>query len=600
MTLITKTGAYLATLGLVVTLVLSGTPLAHAQSTLFTSDLTIGSTGAQVTALQTFLINRGYGIPAGATGYFGAQTQAATAAYQRANGIVPPAGYFGPITRAHVNVANAGGNPTTPTNPNSGSEKLNGGEASLERFKLDDGDDNDLEEGRTAEVAEIEFRIEDADIRMNRLDLSFEPGTSNNEDEPWEAFDTIRLIVDGDEIAEENVSDEDDWLRDDEPYVFRFSGLKEIFREGDTANIVIEIEAQNGVINSGSTDTWTVFIDDEGIRAEDGEGLQQYVGDDSETVTFDFVEEGDGEELTISTSTDDPDATTIQVEDDKRSDWYTIFVFELEAEESDIELDRIAIDFETNTAGVRNVIDDVRLIVDGETFDDFDWNGSGTLASTTFDIDGDYTVEDGDTVDVEVEVRFKSANGANFSAGETIQASVMGNHVRGEGADDLTADGNATGDTHTLAASGISPTREGRSAKTVTVDGANNDYAIFEIEVEIEAFKEDAFISINAAEAFTFVFEDASTGAVLVGATATTSTVSSDADAEGDYYRINEGDSEVFTFTVTLDPLEANEGRSYRMQLLTVRFNDTPSAPDQTWSALPENAYQTPATFISN
>jgi len=69
----------------------------------FNTDLTVGSTGADVTALQNWLIAGGYSIPAGATGYFGAQTQAAVAAYQSANGISPAAGYFGPITRAYVN-----------------------------------------------------------------------------------------------------------------------------------------------------------------------------------------------------------------------------------------------------------------------------------------------------------------------------------------------------------------------------------------------------------------------------------------------------------------------------------------------------------------
>jgi peptidoglycan hydrolase-like protein with peptidoglycan-binding domain len=71
----------------------------------FNADLTVGSSGATVTALQTWLISQGYSISAGATGYFGAQTKAAVAAYQTANGITPAAGYFGPITRAKVNGA---------------------------------------------------------------------------------------------------------------------------------------------------------------------------------------------------------------------------------------------------------------------------------------------------------------------------------------------------------------------------------------------------------------------------------------------------------------------------------------------------------------
>jgi hypothetical protein len=50
----------------------------------------------------------------------------------------------------------------------------------------------------------------------------------------------------------------------------------------------------------------------------------------------------------------------------------------------------------------------------------------------------------------------------------------------------------------------------------------------------------------------------------------------------------------------TLNPEAADEGRSYRMQLLTVRFNDTAAAPDQTWNAFPANVYETPSTYIND
>jgi hypothetical protein len=66
----------------------------------FTVDLTIGSTGADVIALQQFLIDAGYLKIAAPTGYFGEMTRAAVAAWQAARNITPAAGYFGPISRA--------------------------------------------------------------------------------------------------------------------------------------------------------------------------------------------------------------------------------------------------------------------------------------------------------------------------------------------------------------------------------------------------------------------------------------------------------------------------------------------------------------------
>ena len=70
-------------------------------------NLTIGSTGTDVRLLQTLLNSNGFvlamdgpGSPGNETEAFGARTKAALAAYQKARGITPAAGYFGPLTRA--------------------------------------------------------------------------------------------------------------------------------------------------------------------------------------------------------------------------------------------------------------------------------------------------------------------------------------------------------------------------------------------------------------------------------------------------------------------------------------------------------------------
>jgi len=79
----------------------------------FTKDLTIGSSGSEVTCLQQALIAGGYKIAAGATGYFGAQSQAAVIAWQKAAGVTPAAGYFGAKSRSAFNLG--GGSTTTTT-----------------------------------------------------------------------------------------------------------------------------------------------------------------------------------------------------------------------------------------------------------------------------------------------------------------------------------------------------------------------------------------------------------------------------------------------------------------------------------------------------
>src|SRR5436309_2898213 len=90
--------------------------VAAAQGYSFSSNLTVGSTGPDVVALQTWLVANGYSIPSissgsSAKGYFGSQTQAAVKKFQAAKG-VPSTGFFGPLTRAALNggaVATTGG-----------------------------------------------------------------------------------------------------------------------------------------------------------------------------------------------------------------------------------------------------------------------------------------------------------------------------------------------------------------------------------------------------------------------------------------------------------------------------------------------------------
>ncbi len=87
-----------------------------AVSTTFTRDLTVGSKGADVSALQQILINKGYLTAVSApTGYFGAATKAAVSAWQAASGITPTAGYFGSKSRAVLAASMASTTSTTTT-----------------------------------------------------------------------------------------------------------------------------------------------------------------------------------------------------------------------------------------------------------------------------------------------------------------------------------------------------------------------------------------------------------------------------------------------------------------------------------------------------
>ena len=114
LSLLTSFGADSSTIANVKASLTGGTPVSTgttstASACSFTKDLTVGSTGADVTCLQNALKAGGY-MTANATGYFGALTKEGVIAWQKAAGVSPVAGYFGAKSRAAFNL---GGTTTT-------------------------------------------------------------------------------------------------------------------------------------------------------------------------------------------------------------------------------------------------------------------------------------------------------------------------------------------------------------------------------------------------------------------------------------------------------------------------------------------------------
>lgn len=123
--LLSSFGADASTIANVQASLSGGTPSAPsapaASSCSFAKDLTMGSTGADVTCLQNALKAGGY-MSANATGYFGALTKVGVVAWQKAAGVTPAAGYFGAKSRA----AFTGGSVATPATPTTPAAPITG------------------------------------------------------------------------------------------------------------------------------------------------------------------------------------------------------------------------------------------------------------------------------------------------------------------------------------------------------------------------------------------------------------------------------------------------------------------------------------------
>lgn len=534
-------------------------------STTFTRDLTLGSTGADVTALQTWLESKGFlTIPAGVSkGYFGEMTRAALAKYQVSAGISPAAGYFGPATRAKV--AAEGGSTTTTT-----TTSVSGGETSLEDEDLQGEDD--AEEGEMKQVATFEFDVEDADAQVDRLDLEFTFDGQNDADtEAWDVFETITLMVDGEEIAEVDVDEEDEWLRDDSPFTFRVTDIDFVAEEGETIEIEIYVTAMDNVDGASAGDAeWLIAVADDGLRATDGQGIQNYVGDASDTVAFEVDVLGEGEDLVIKSSADDIDESTLLVDTDEDSEWHDLFVFNIEAEENDIEIDTLVLEAVAAGDVYNQVVNDIVVEIDGQEFDDVTITNGGTdTATLSFDIDGELTIDGDEEVEVVVKAEFNQTTGNYTDGTQTIQISTVS--VDGEGMDDVSDTATVTGEAHTLSTSVAEVTNVTSES---TVDDPNNS-GVISFEFTVSAEEEDVTFDVvnNAAVngstddvAFTITGTDLNIDVAAL----TLVSDANDATYAVDTWTINEGEEATFVLDVTFTTVDAGDNGSYRVRLDSV------------------------------
>ena len=387
---VAKVAALVAGLGLVAMTFVAAAPAKAAEmNNTFNINFTVGSRGDGVTALQNYLIGKGFGIAAGATGYFGAQTRAAVAAYQKANNISPAVGYFGPLTRASVNAgggAMSSGVPgcapgaafssttgaacTSSTSSTSGITTI-GVEGSINIEKESSGLKTTVYEGDVKDaILGVRIEAKDSDVNFSRVrvDLGTTTDVYNRQ------FSKVYLLDDtGAVLASKDLNSSNVTRVSGTPtkYYVTLAGFNSLIKKNMKRSYWVAVDAYPSISSQYRIGTYTAaFYGEDAIRVTDGAGLDQYSsGAQNITASYNISANlSDSALLTVSTDPAVRKAATIvanQGANNNEKDKEEIGSFRLLAEKDDVllrDLNVTVANNATSTVGVQTV-----YIYDGST-----------------------------------------------------------------------------------------------------------------------------------------------------------------------------------------------------------------------------------------
>ena len=583
----------------------------------FDTNLTVGSTGSDVSTLQSWLISKNFAIPsissgAAKTGYFGAQTKSAVVAYQASVGL-PNTGFVGPLTRGVLNGKNVSTTPvsmvcpvgykceaipgTTPVTP-----VVNGA------LKGTDGtisDFNTLSQYNNEEIGDAEkgvkvlgFEVKaskEGDIALRSVNLTFDGSASTGSTRLNQYVDAVTVWQGTTKVGS---ASSDDFNKDSSGVYSKTITLSNsVVRADATEKFYVSVDAVKN-LDSGdiSGDVWTIDVNN--VRYEDGSGVvstDSTAGDlpvNNIGISFVSFSTSANTELKISKDSSSPVAGIVVIDDQDNTDDVSLLVGKIKIEgTSDVLVDQFPVTLTTNADSVGAVTGSLKLKIDGKEFTESVTLTAAQTGSVTFD-NLDITLKAGKTYTFTILADINDINNSGVTAtdldeGDYLVASVSASNryeidaENNEGdqlSDSSEKTGVAVGDAQEFRTDGIGLTLVSTVTSATTGTSANDDVGLFTIKYKITAIGDTVYVSSLATSAGLTYSVDKSgtaTSSNSIGASVVNNT-DTNMTSVGNY-DINDGESETFTLSISVPLGTGGTSGQYRAALTGVKWSTTDS-----------------------
>lgn len=356
---------------------LSGGSTAQSSGYVFNTNLTVGSTGADVVALQDWLASKGFlSIPAGTSkGYFGQLTKSSVASYQASVGL-PSTGFVGALTRAKLNASGSVVTPTpgTPNTPVVGLDNTDGSiTASLSSYV---GTGTTLKKGETKDLIAIKLQATAGKVSVSRFDVRFNV-------RPWLYYSKVTLKdTDGNVIATKNISSAADAteITVGSDYLVRFENVNAVVTPNIDKVLVVSGTVLTTTDKLTSDVIVTVSVPANSIRTTNGQGYTDSLGDSTFTRTVTLSSTGSVADINVRISPNTPVQRIVTTSTSGQTNDVVLGVFDFKSKNNSSTLNTLKFALKNNNSNGFPVIYKNLRLYDGSTV----YNVDSVATTSTF------------------------------------------------------------------------------------------------------------------------------------------------------------------------------------------------------------------------